>query len=166
MDKLEELKSISKAVLARCKPDELFFALCARDPLAPDLVREWAERYGGADFEKLKSAEDLADFMELQRPDIADMPDAPPVDAPAISASDLAERIERAIALQGEKSRRASGEESRTALAISRAFRSLLALADGGVSTDPPAETQEEFLEALDEQAALRAGDHLHADEG
>lgn len=54
---------------AKAAPDEPMFILLARDPLAPELVRLWAERRleQGEDFEKAGAAHLCAYAMEKWR---------------------------------------------------------------------------------------------------
>lgn len=56
---------------AKAAPDEPVFVLLARDDLAPDLVRQWAERRMalGEDQRKVSEAFDCADAMEQWRRD-------------------------------------------------------------------------------------------------
>lgn len=62
--------------LKNSQDDEPLFVLCARDPLAPALVREWAARAGaqGVREEKTVGARQIAEEMDRWReehPDIA-----------------------------------------------------------------------------------------------
>lgn len=54
---------------ANAEPDEPMFVLLARDPHAPELVRQWAEHrsYGGYDPEKVAEAFACADAMDAWR---------------------------------------------------------------------------------------------------
>lgn len=76
MIKAMELRGPS--CLSKAKDDEPIFVLKSTDELAPDIVREWAERYlevksrpeGGmsaGQYEKYKEAKALADQMEAWR---------------------------------------------------------------------------------------------------
>ena len=65
---MEKQKEIAdpESCLGRSKDDEPIFVLCARDVIAPGLVREWA-RYAkarGVNDEKIRTAFKLADDME------------------------------------------------------------------------------------------------------
>lgn len=61
--------AVGDGCLGRSRDDEPVFVLCARDPLAPALVREWAfcyERLNGAS-PKVDEALQLADQMRVWR---------------------------------------------------------------------------------------------------
>lgn len=55
--------------LAKVEPDEPLFTLIARDPLAPQLVRSWADRAAanGEDPAKVEEARRCAAQMEVWR---------------------------------------------------------------------------------------------------
>lgn len=66
--------------LENCKADEPRFILCARDPSAPTVVREWADRAGalGAPAEKTVGARIVAENMERwqeEHPELVKVPD-------------------------------------------------------------------------------------------
>jgi hypothetical protein len=68
MIKSKEISDPSSC-LNRSEDDEMVFVLCARDPVAPDLVRIWANcRDGnGGKPEKVQEARECADAMERWR---------------------------------------------------------------------------------------------------
>jgi hypothetical protein len=53
----------------KAAPDEPMFILLARDPIAPDLIRQWAEQRleEGEDHEKIDEAFACADAMDKWR---------------------------------------------------------------------------------------------------
>jgi hypothetical protein len=63
---------------AKALPDEPMFILLARDPIAPDLIRQWAEQRleEGEDREKVDEAFACADAMDKWR--VANPPEPKP----------------------------------------------------------------------------------------
>jgi hypothetical protein len=62
---------------AKAAPDEPMFVLLARDPMAPDLVREWVlRRTLAGDTQKIVEALACADAMEQWR--LANQPEPKP----------------------------------------------------------------------------------------
>lgn len=67
MDKKDELRSPTSC-LSKAAPDEPIFVLRAKDRLAPQAVRLWAQMaYGAHEAEKVDEAMQLADRMEKWR---------------------------------------------------------------------------------------------------
>jgi hypothetical protein len=52
---------------AKAAPDEPMFVLLARDPLAPTLVRLWAEQQSNGKIEKVRESLDCARAMDVWR---------------------------------------------------------------------------------------------------
>lgn len=68
MRKIDEM-SKADGTLGKSRDDEWLFVLCARDPLAPAVVRKWADDYEsvGGRPEKVAEARACADRMEEWR---------------------------------------------------------------------------------------------------
>jgi hypothetical protein len=56
----------NSVALSNAKDDEPIFVLRGQDSLAPDVVRQWADRAerAGCTIDKVREARDLADAME------------------------------------------------------------------------------------------------------
>jgi hypothetical protein len=60
-------KTIPERCIARSKPDEPLFTLCARDIAAPDTVRDWARRAAKAGAPAAKVGQALLDAEAMER---------------------------------------------------------------------------------------------------
>lgn len=102
--------------LAKALPDEPMFVLLARDPLAPELVRQWASRRSmtaeTSEFAKLNEARTCAGAMEIWRAANWPARKGEPVEPATISKADHDARVTELLAANNrEVERRRAAEK-------------------------------------------------------